>query len=119
MALRGADDANGAFSRLVWAGLLGFDLAPRGTPGTLYGWRVTTADQARFVMEADGARMAGRMVFDVEGDAVTWTTLLRFHTLPGRLVWSVAGHAHRAIAPRSLTQARRALASRREVRTAR
>lgn len=108
MALRGTGDANGAFSRLVWEGLLGFDLAAPGTPGTLQGWRVTTDDQTSFVMAADGSRMAGQMVFSVAGDAVTWTTLLRFHDLPGRLVWSIAGHAHRAIAPRCLDRARRA-----------
>src|SRR5215217_4856295 len=79
-ALRGAD---GAFGRLVWDGLLGFDLAPKGTPGTLDGWRVTTDDPTSFVMAADGARMAGRMVFGVAGGVVTWTTLLRFHDLPG------------------------------------
>ena len=111
-ALRGAEDPSGPFSRLVWQGLLGFDLAPRQAPGTLYGWRVTVEDGTAFVMEADGSRMAGRMVFTLSGGDVAWATLLRFHGLAGRLAWAAAGHAHRAVTPRCLVQAHRALAAR-------
>lgn len=108
-SLRGAAQANGAFSRLVWHGVLRFDLAPLGTPGTLVGWRIRCDTPERFELETDGSLMAGRMVFLIEDDEVSWATMLRFHHRAGRLIWAAAGHAHRALVPRSLRSARREL----------
>ena len=105
--LRGSD---GVFGRVVWHGLLGFELAPSGTAGSLVGWRIAEDAPGRFVMEADGPRMAGRMTFDVEGQEVRWTTALRYHGRVAALIWSGAGIVHRQLAPRSLDDARRSLA---------
>ena len=110
-SLRGAA-ADGTFSRLVWAGLLGFELAPDGTDETLVGWRVRHETPTRLDVETDGRRMAGRMVFRIEGDELAWATMFRFHAPAGRLIWAVAGHVHRAIAPRCLESAGRAFARR-------
>ena len=104
--LRGAD---GAFSRVVWQGILGFRLAP-ATPGTLVGWPIVHDSPQRFVMEADGPVMAGRMVFELADDEVRWTTSLRHHRSVGRIIWAAAGPGHRRIAPRVLGQAHRSLA---------
>jgi len=101
-ALGGAD---GPFSRVVWQGLLGFDLSSSGTPGTLVGWPIREDSPERFVLESGGRLMAGRMVFELVGDVVRWTTSLRYHGSTGRLVWAGAGPAHRRIAPRCLHQA--------------
>ena len=103
--LRGAD---GTFSRVVWQGILGFDLTS-GAPGTWVGWPVTEDSPERFVMETGGRLMAGRMVFDVDATEVRWTTSLRYHGATGRLVWATVGAAHRWIAPRTLDGGRRRL----------
>jgi hypothetical protein len=105
-SLRGAD---GPFSRVVWQGLLGFRLSSSGTVGTLVGWPIREEAPDRFVMEADGRLMAGRMAFELVDGQVRWTTTLRFHGTIGRLVWAGAGPAHRRLAPRCLDQARRKL----------
>jgi hypothetical protein len=106
-SLRGAE---GPYSRVVWQGILGFDLASSGTPGTLVGWPIRDDSPERFVLETGGRLMAGRMVFEVVGDSVRWTTTLRFHGIVGRLVWAGAGPAHRRLAPRCLDQGHRRLA---------
>jgi hypothetical protein len=105
-SLRGAD---GPFSRIVWQGLLGFELASSGTPGTLVGWPIREESRERFVMESGGRLMAGRMVFELVDESVRWTTTLRFHGTVGRLIWAGAGPAHRRVAPRCLDQAHRKL----------
>jgi hypothetical protein len=105
-SLRGAD---GAFSRVVWQGILGFELASSGTPGTLVGWPICHDSPARFVLETDGRLMAGRMVFELAGDEVRWTTTLRYHGSTAALIWATVGPGHRWIAPRSLGQARERL----------
>jgi hypothetical protein len=108
-SLRGAAASGGAFARLVWHGLLGFELAPFDAPGTLVGWAVHLDTPSRFELGADGRLMAGRMVFEVDDREVAWITMLRFRRTTGRVVWSGAGHAHRALAPRSLHGAAHAL----------
>jgi hypothetical protein len=106
-SLRGAE---GPFSRVVWQGLLGFRLGTSGAPDTLVGWPIRQESPERVVLETDGRLMAGRMVFELAGDSVRWTTTLRFHGPIGRLVWATAGPAHRRLAPRCLDQAHRRLA---------
>jgi hypothetical protein len=56
--------------------------------------------------------MAGRMRFERVGAGVEWTTMLRFHGVPGRAVWSLVGPVHRAVAPRCLERARETLVRR-------
>jgi hypothetical protein len=75
--LRGADPARGPFARLVWHGLLGFELAAPGTAGSLVGWRITVDGPELLVLEADGRLMAGRMVFEACDTALTCTTTVR------------------------------------------
>jgi len=106
-SLRGAD---GTFSRVVWQGVLGFRLEAAGTPGTLVGWPIRHDSPERFVLQADGPLMAGRMVFELEGDEVRWTTSLSYHRSIARIIWAGAGPAHRRLAPRSLGHARGSLA---------
>ena len=108
-ALAGADLAGGAFARGVWHGVLGFDLAARGTPQTLVGWRIEQDEPGRFVLGADGRLMAGRMVFALGVDRVTWTTALRFHRPAARRTLAVAAPVHRPLARRCLQQAHTAL----------
>ena len=106
MTLRGAD---GAFGAVVWSALLGFDLAPRGTPATLAGWRVVVDSGSECILSADGTRMAGMMTCAQQNGWILWTTALRYHGRTGAAVWSVARFAHRQLAPRCLEYASRTL----------
>ena len=72
----------------------------------MVGWRMSATDPERLVLDSDGRLMAGRMVFVRAGTDITWTTMLRFHRPVGRHIWSVAGRAHRELAPRCLDRAR-------------
>jgi len=107
--LSGADVANGAFRNVVWHGVLGFDLASTDAPGTLVGWRISTDQPKHFILDADGRLMRWRMVFDVSTTTVTWTTMLAFHRPAAARIWAVAGHVHRALAPKLLGKARSSL----------
>jgi hypothetical protein len=111
-SLRGADASGGLFSRVVWHGVLGFDLAAPNTPDTLVGWRITDRSPTRLVLDTDGRMMAGRMVFQTSEASVTWTTMVRYHHPLARPVWQIASHAHRALVPRCLGSARRSLSRR-------
>lgn len=91
--------------RLFGTGALGFDLAAAGTPGTFVGWQISTDLPERFVLDADGRLMQGRMVFAVSPTVVTWTTMLTFHRRSGSRIWSVAAHVHRALARKLLGRA--------------
>lgn len=95
------------FGGLVWGGALGFDLRPANEPGTLVGWTITTDLPSELVMDTDGARMAGRIVFVATDAWVTWTTMIRYHGLAAGPVWSVCGPVHRLLAERLLGAARR------------
>ena len=106
LSLRGAD---GVFGSVVWHRLLGFDLADGATPGTLVGWQIGQDCDDHFVLDVDGSLMTGRMVFAQPDETVVWTTMLRFHNVTARRIWTLAGNAHRAIAPRALSRARRAI----------
>lgn len=105
LSLRGAQTAGGLFSRLVWQGLLGFELAAQDSPRTLAGWRVTDQTPSRLMLDAEGRLMAGRMVFEASAAEATWTTMLAFHNAFGCAVWNVASHVHRALVPKSLVGA--------------
>lgn len=105
-ALAGAD---GAFASLIWSGLLGFDLAPSGSPRTLKGWNVEADTSTTLVLTADGGRMSGRMVFSRVGGHIAWTTMVVFHGRVGEAIWTVAGPVHRQVAPRCLEHAQRRL----------
>ena len=107
--LSGADSSRDLFARLVWHGLLGFELAAPDTAGTLVGWRITVDEPELFVVETDGRLMAGRMVFEAGDTALTWTTMLRYHRPIARVIWAAAGHVHRALTPRCLEAAHHSL----------
>ena len=97
------------FGTLVWHGVLGFDLAPPGTDGTLVGWRVEVDEPQLFVLTTDGSLMSGAMVFATGDATVTWTTALRYRKPRGRAIWGQAQRVHRALAGRLLARAASAI----------
>jgi len=109
LSLRGAESAGGIFSLLIWQGLLGFNLDTPGAPGTVAGWRIADETPQRVVLDADGRLMQGRMVFEIAGQDTTWTTMIHYHHALARPIWTVASQVHRALVPRCLHGAQRAL----------
>jgi hypothetical protein len=101
--------SDGTLTRIVWHGLLGFNLAAPGTRDTLVGWHIRIDTPAQFALETDGWLMSARMVFTASDKDVVWTTMLHYHRPAAQGVWAAAGHAHRALVPRCLTSARAAL----------
>jgi hypothetical protein len=97
------------FGRLVWNGLLGFQLAASGMTETLVGWRVAADEPELLVLETDGRLMSGRMVFEASETALTWTTMLHYNRPAARPIWVAAAFAHRALTPRCLAAARQSL----------
>jgi hypothetical protein len=105
----GPEVGHRTFGSVVWRGVLGFDLAPPGTPHTMVGWGIVADEPELFVLATDGRLMAARMIFALSGSTLTWTTALRFHRTAARAIWAVAQNVHRALAPRLLDKAARAL----------
>src|SRR5881396_2310616 len=63
-SLRGADAMGGLFAGLVWHRILGLRLAAPHTPGTLVHWQISVDEPTRLVLDSEGGRTAGRMVFE-------------------------------------------------------
>lgn len=93
------------FGTVVWHGVLGFDLAPIDTDGTMVGWQIAVDQPDLFVLTVDGRLMTGCMVFRVEDEIVTWTTALHYIEPRAERIWGAAQHVHRALAGRLLARA--------------
>lgn len=85
------------FSFIIWQGVLGLRLAPPDSPGHIAGWALAENEPGLLVMHADSRLMVGRMVLEVSGEHVTWTTLLGFERAAARPVWALTGYGHRAL----------------------
>lgn len=105
VCLRGAESAHGIFGRLAWQGWLGLDLAPRKSPGTLVGWRISRDTDEEFVLDSEGSRLVARLTFLRADQTVEWATMLRFQHPLAAPSWAVAGPVHRLLVPRLLGRA--------------
>lgn len=109
-ARSGLERAPTAVRRLVvWVHrhVLGFPLDPRPAPGTVLGWRIRSSEPEVIVLEAESGLLHGILV-GRRGDATrTELTTFLFYRRPrlARLVWTLVGPLHRAVAPLLLTRA--------------
>lgn len=98
------------FVRAVWRAVLGFRLAPEGAPDHILGWRVVVNEHDATVLETSSSIMRGVLV--ARRTAPTRATLATYleYRRPAlaRVLWTVIGPAHRALAPILLTRAGRA-----------
>jgi hypothetical protein len=101
-ALEGASPV-GRF--LAWQVLLGLRLDQRPSPDHLAGWRIAERGDGWIRIEASSWFMTGHIVFQVEGDRVSFATFIRYDRLVAALVWLPASIIHRAKVPDVLRHA--------------
>jgi hypothetical protein len=109
-ARSGLEHAPAAVRRLVvWVHrhVLGFPLDPRPAPGTVLGWRIRSCEPDVIVLEAQSGLLRGLLVGRRHGPTQTELTTFLFYRRRrlARLVWTLVGPLHRAIAPLLLTRA--------------
>jgi hypothetical protein len=83
------------------------------TADHVIGWKIVHSDLDQVVLTTDGSLMRGQLVLcrQADGHAVLTTQLFFRHHATARMVWTVIGPVHRAIAPRLIEHsALRALA---------
>jgi len=95
----------GASGRLVlWIHrhVLRFTLGPFTSADHVIGWKIVHSDPDQFVLTTDGSLMRGQLTLCRQADrhAVLTTQLFYRHHATARMVWTVIGPVHRAIAPR-------------------
>lgn len=111
-ARSGLEHAPAAVRRLVvWVHrhVLGFPLDPRPSPGTVLGWHIRSCQPDVIVLDAESRLLRGILV-GRRGDATRMelTTFLFYRRRRlARLIWTVVGPLHRAVAPLLLTRAAR------------
>ena len=97
--LEGAPWAVRAFLRVGWRAVLGFRLAPGGTPGHVLGWPVATASEDAIALEQRSALMSARLGLRASPTAIEWTTSVRYEHAATRVVWAIVGVLHRRMVP--------------------
>jgi hypothetical protein len=80
---------------------------PRSSPGHVLGWEIISATPAAAVLGVTSAALTARLVVQVEGDAVTHSTFLRYDRPYGKVLWALSEPVHRAVIPYLLNRAAR------------
>lgn len=109
-ARNGLERAPAAVRRLVvWVHrhVLGFPLDPRPSPGTVLGWQIGSCEPDAIVLEAESGLLRGVLVGRRGDPTQTELTTFLFYRRRrlARLVWTLVGPLHRAVAPLLLTRA--------------
>jgi hypothetical protein len=78
---------------------------PRSSPSDVLGWEIISATPAAAVLGVTSAALTARLVVQVEGDAVTHSTFLRYDRPYGRVLWALAVPVHRLVIPYLLNRA--------------
>jgi hypothetical protein len=81
--------------------VLGFRLGPPSSPEHVFGWSIVRSDDDNLVLEANGRLMHGELHLRRHYDRrAVLTTRLHFRRkFTARVVWTMIGPLHRAIAP--------------------
>lgn len=88
---------------LIFRRLAAFSTVADRTPGHVAGWTLIHEDDHGAELGATGPRMAGRLRLDLlPGGRVRLTTVMRYRSWAGRLVWTLCSPFHRAQAPKVL-----------------
>lgn len=89
--------------------ILGFRLGPFSSPEHINAWSIMRSEADEIVLAADGPLMHGQLdLRRQDGRRAVLTTRLHYrHRLAGRMVWTMVGPLHRAVAPHLMKRAAR------------
>lgn len=96
---------------VIWSGLLRFKLHRQVSHTAIAGWQIGGRGGDNWVRLENSSWLmdANILVSKDQGQEVSFSTLLRYKSLAGRLVWSVLGVVHRWVLPRLLRAGARKL----------
>lgn len=90
---------------LIWSGLLRFTLHREVSRSTVAGWRIGACGGDEWVrLENSSWLMDANIVVSKAPGQVSFSTMLRYKSIAGRLLWSGLGFVHRWALPRLLRE---------------
>ena len=103
----------GALILWIHRHILGFRLGPFSSPGHIIAWSITRSEADEIVLAADGPLMHGQLdLRRQDGRRAVLTTRLHYrHKFAGRMVWTMVGPLHRAVAPQLIKRTARVRAA--------
>jgi len=87
--------------------VLRFRLGPFASADHAIGWTILRSETDVVLLQADGPLMRGMLLLRRTDRRAVLTTYVFYRHRAARAVWSVVGHAHRAIAPRLMERSAR------------
>lgn len=93
------EDTLGARGQLIFGRVLGLELAPAKTPGTVAGWRVAEQGEDWIRMEAEGGRLTGQIVVRAANGELSVATFINYVSRLGATIWTLWSIMHRKAMP--------------------
>lgn len=90
---------------LAWKFGLGLRLGPKKSAEHVLGWPITQRTSGQIAVATSSRIMQAQNSLLVDGDVITWTTLVTYNNLLGRLLWVPARIVHQWLVRRSLSGA--------------
>ena len=84
---------------LAWQTILGLRLESGPSPDHVAGWKVVDRNDSWIRIEAKSWFMIAKIIFRVDEDEVSFTTLIRYDRPVARAVWTPISAIHRRLAP--------------------
>jgi len=91
-----------------WRYVLGLQLGPARSRWHVQGWPIAGSDDKSVALVARSRLLEAANVFQVDADAVTWVTLVRYQRPVARLLWGALAPVHQLTVPPLLARAARA-----------
>lgn len=88
------------FGLLAHRWLLGFHLGPFTSVNHIFGWRIVTSRPELLHLQAQGPRLTGHMLWQVEDERLVMTTFVQYENrFVGPAIWAIVGIIHRDAVP--------------------
>ncbi len=88
-----------------WRLILGLRLAPGRSSTHVLGWRLISNQPGSVTLEARSRLIVAHNVVIIQDFSVLWTTLVRYESPLGRLIWRLVEPVHRIVMPYTLSHA--------------
>lgn len=89
--------------RVIWSGLLRFNLHREASQNTVAGWRIGSRGGDEWIrLDNSSWLMDANIVVSKARGQVSFSTILRYKSIAGRFLWSTLGFVHRWAVPRLL-----------------